>query len=76
MSEDDLGRYKQTLKDICPSCGQGNHLEVRGFGQTFYGNRYFSNEIVMCPRCGFKLDLKPQKKRSPRNIDTPWPDDM
>jgi ribosomal protein S27AE len=72
----DLGKFKQVMKDICPDCGQGNHLEIRSFGETFYNNRYFANEVIVCPRCGYKLSLKPERRRMSRNADTPWPDEM
>jgi hypothetical protein len=68
--EDDLGKLKAILKERCENCG--THLQVRTQGESYFGNRYFSMDELVCPTCKTALPLKPEKRRAKRNLDTPW----
>ena len=71
---DGLGKLKQVLKERCNECG--THLQLRSHGETYYGQRVFSEDEIICPTCGTVQPLKPERRRAARNLDTPWPDDM
>ena len=66
-----LGKLKSVLRDRCPECGEAR-LQVRTKEPSFIRTHFFTNEEIVCPRCGYILSLASEKRRAPRNIDTEW----
>ena len=68
----DLGKFVTTLRDKCEICN--SRLQVRSHDSHYVGTRFFTNEEIICPNCGYSLKIKPQKRRV-RGGDSDYGDD-
>lgn len=68
----DLGKFKTVLKDKCPNCN--TRLQIRTNSVQYIGTRFFSEDVIICPDCGYSINLIPEKRRLKRNEDTEYED--